>query len=78
MLARARKKHMEGLQLADKKQRTAITMNSNEMKRREFLQATATIGLAAAGGALCPQVFAAEPLEMRLGSSGLRVQPVLI
>ncbi len=53
-------------------------MNSNEMKRREFLQATATIGLAAAGGALCPQVFAAEPLEMRLGASDLRVQPVLI
>jgi hypothetical protein len=52
-------------------------MTSTEMKRREFLQATATIGLAAAGGALCPQVFAAETPDMRLGASDLRVQPVL-
>jgi hypothetical protein len=53
-------------------------MNCTEMKRREFLQATATIGLAAASGALCPAAFAAQTPDMRLGASELRVQPVLI
>ena len=52
-------------------------MTSTEMKRREFLQATATLGLAAASGALSPRAFAAEALDMRFGASDLRVQPVL-
>jgi hypothetical protein len=52
-------------------------MNFTDMKRREFLQATATIGLAAASGALCRQAFAAQPLDMRIGATDLRVQPVL-
>ncbi|MBN2508244.1 MAG: sugar isomerase [Verrucomicrobia bacterium] len=53
-------------------------MNGIEMKRREFLQATATLSLAAASGLLTRQVFAAQPLNMRIGASDLRVQPVLM
>jgi hypothetical protein len=53
-------------------------MNYPEMKRREFLQATATIGLAAASGTLCRQAWAAQPLDMRIGASELHVQPVLM
>ncbi len=52
-------------------------MKSTEMKRREFLQTTATIGLAAATGALTRQVMAAQTIDMRAGATDLRVQPVL-
>jgi hypothetical protein len=52
-------------------------MNCTEMKRREFLQTTATIGLGAAAGALWRPALAAEPLNMRIGASDLCVQPVL-
>ncbi|HNU98665.1 MAG: sugar isomerase [Verrucomicrobia bacterium] len=48
------------------------------MKRREFLQTTATFSLAAASGVLSRQAFAAQPLDMRIGASDLRVQPVLM
>lgn len=53
-------------------------MNSLPMKRREFLQTTATFSLAAASGFLSRQALAAEPLDMRIGASDLRLQPVLI
>jgi hypothetical protein len=53
-------------------------MNFSEMKRREFLQTAATIGLAATSGTLCRQVFAAQMLDMRVGASELSVQPVLL
>jgi len=53
-------------------------MNGIEMKRREFLQATATLGLAAASGALCRQALAAQALDMRVGANELRVQAVLM
>jgi hypothetical protein len=53
-------------------------MNCTEMKRREFLQTTATIGLAAATGALWRPALAAQALNMRIGASELRVQPVLM
>ena len=52
-------------------------MSSIPMKRREFLQTTATIGLAAASGALSREVLAAQPVNMRMGASDLRVLPVL-
>jgi hypothetical protein len=53
-------------------------MSYTAMKRREFLQTTATISLAAATGALEREVFAAQALDMRIGATALRVQPVLI
>lgn len=52
-------------------------MNTIALNRREFLQTTATFSLAAAAGGLCPQAWAARPLDMRIGASDLRVLPVL-
>ncbi|MGC8991548.1 MAG: hypothetical protein ACP5MD_15640, partial [Verrucomicrobiia bacterium] len=52
-------------------------MNSMQMKRREFLQTTATFSLAAASGVFCRQAFAAQAIDMRIGASDLRVLPVL-
>lgn len=52
-------------------------MNCIALNRREFLQATTTLGVAAASGLLYRPAWAAEPLNMRLGASPLRVLPVL-
>lgn len=53
-------------------------MNCLEMKRREFLKSTATFGFAAASGLLCRQAFAAQTVDMRVGATDLRLQPVLM
>lgn len=52
-------------------------MNWTELNRRQFLQTTATLGAAAASGLLYRPAWAAEPLNMRVGASDLRVLPVL-
>lgn len=52
-------------------------MNSPVLSRREFLQTTTRLGVAAVGGWLCPQAWAGEPLNMRVGARDLRVLPVL-
>jgi hypothetical protein len=52
-------------------------MSHIELNRREFLQATATLGVAAASGLWRPGAWAAETLNMRIGATPLRVLPVL-
>jgi hypothetical protein len=53
-------------------------MSFDAMKRREFLQTTATLGLVAASGTWGYAAPTAEKLDMRIGAEALRLQPVLI